>query len=179
MTTSLRNLLRSFTGRQVAGASRRPAPKTRLQVESLEERAVPNAYNIANTCFELGQQAGPNQLATLYITNENLKTGSFTGYVNDYVGGQDIHIPVTGLIGGPGQVGSPQQETISFQGSVRLGTSTEGVSFNGIVTQPGSLPGGTFMAGNLDQFFSTLSIRGAHRSDVDTAAAGWGQPIPS
>lgn len=172
MKRLLRNLVCSLTGSASARNSTRRST-TRLQIEGLEDRLVPTTVNLSNNLFEL--QGPKNQVGTLYITTENAQ-GQFTGYFEEVQGSAEVMIPVTGSVG-PTRPGKPANVmNLSFQGSVKNGATTDGVSFTGVLTQPGQVEGGV-LGGMLDETFSTTDfLHGVHRSSTDVYVTSMIQP---
>jgi hypothetical protein len=72
MTLSLRNLFGGRRGGRAPRTRARPPGTTRLNVEALEERAVPAVMNLKGYTFFL-----PG--ATLHVTSENVANGVFAG----------------------------------------------------------------------------------------------------
>jgi hypothetical protein len=122
-----RNLFKGANGRAAARTSPRPSLKTRLQVERLEGREVPTA-NIAFYNFPI-YNAAHVKTGDLYVSNENLSTGQFSGTFEDFSRG--LNIAVTGQLK---YVGSGW-DTMTFQGSGGTFFNHESVNFNGWVTE--------------------------------------------
>jgi hypothetical protein len=116
MNLSLRNLFRTRSGRAPARTSPRSARTTRLEVEALEERAVPT-MNLKGYVF-------PMPGATLSVSNEIGNT--FWGTFADATSG--INVPVTGQLA---PLGPPQLDAMHFGGMAQKGLETEQVVFNG------------------------------------------------
>jgi hypothetical protein len=116
MNLSLRNLFRTRTGRAAAPPSRRPDQTTRLEVEALEERAVPT-ISLKGYLFPM-----PN--ATLTVSNQIGST--FWGTFHDATSG--FNVPVSGQLA---PLGPPKLDAIHFGGAVSVGFEAEQVVFNG------------------------------------------------
>jgi hypothetical protein len=101
MKPSLSNRFRNLTGRAAARTSARPRPKARLQVESLEERAVPSA-----TSALLGSSANPvtegqSVTFTATVLGGDFPAGANGGVVTFYDGANALGMaPVTPAAGG-------------------------------------------------------------------------------
>jgi hypothetical protein len=93
MKLTLRNLLGRCTGTRPARPRPRLGGADRLNVERLEEREVPAAFNILPYHFTM-----PG-VGSFHATSENLLTGSFQGSftdfksgITDHVSGQLVHL---------------------------------------------------------------------------------------
>jgi hypothetical protein len=115
MKWSLCNLFRNSTSRAAAPIAGCSARTTRLEVESLEDRAVPT-MNLTGYSFSM-------PAASLYVSQE-IGT-QFWGSFFDAKSG--IAIPVTGQLNPIGN----QLDAMSFHGSGMKGLESEQVVFNG------------------------------------------------
>jgi hypothetical protein len=146
MKQFLGNLFRSLTGRSRSCPAARPTRRIHLQVEALEERAVPHAnLNLLGYWLE----AGPGVLVghpdgVLIVTSENYNTGQFTGLYRDFahplvtpVSVAPKGMPVTGQLSPPNLFG---WDPMSFKGSLKYGhkltSPASGVSFQGYANEP-------------------------------------------
>src|SRR5208282_3182963 len=180
MKCFLRNLFRSLTGSAAVRPAARQTARTRLQVEHLEQRAVPTAVNLINTSLALAPVAGGNTMATLTVYTENLATGKFSGNLHEVVDGQTYNISVSGVVGqAPAPNPKSNEEALTFQGSQGL----QGVSFTGDVTVPDQMHAGTLAAGYLDQVFTSYERVGRFivpvHTAIDTYVDGWVQETPT
>jgi hypothetical protein len=142
MALSLNNLFRRLYGSTPAPRRPRRRCTTGLNVESLEERAVPATFAVvANHYYNFGAQG------TLYVTSEDMKTGKISGYL-EYPTGQStpssfgaassfVNLSVTGQVGKLKQNGS----TIAFE--TPSAPWLEGAKFQGSVANDGSTMKGT------------------------------------
>ena len=117
MTRSLRNLFTSLCGKGAVRNSARPAQKIRLQVEALEERAVPTA-NLVNCNIPIYKSE------VLHVATENLSTGAFAGTF----AGMAVTGKLTSLNNG--------WDSMTFQGSGPLKNyGGESVAFSGKIVE--------------------------------------------
>jgi hypothetical protein len=118
MMRFLRNWFCNPRGRAAATPSARRHWTVCLQVETLEERAVPAVMNLTGYNFAL-----PG--ATLHITSENVATGTFHGVLLDF--NSAINVPVNGNLAPLAN----HWDTMDFHGFGVKGFEMETIQFNG------------------------------------------------
>jgi hypothetical protein len=152
MKLSLWNLFGRRAGRSARNVSRR-ARTVRLQVESLEERAVPTA-NLANVDFPIFMGTVPGgPVGMLHIKSENLSTGQFNGVFQDFT--RNYLVPINGQVK---QI-SAVSDSMTFQGTAtRIYTdgifTSDSIYFNGQVSEANDLT--HVMVGKVQQEFFGL-----------------------
>jgi hypothetical protein len=138
MKLSLSNVFRRLCGCAQAPSLPRPRRTTNLNVESLEERAVPAGLApVVNHYYNFGALKNYGSLGTLYVTSENMQTGAISGYfecqTNQNGPNTFSDLPITGVLSKPVGSSSPitfhspsngLHSQVSFQGSVANDAST-------------------------------------------------------
>ena len=172
MKLSLAKLLKCFGVRGAGRCSSRP--RVRLQVEQLEERAVPAVY-LPNYYFNLPGVGSFHATSEPAVSPYNV-VSQFSGTFFDARSG--INIPVSCKILG---FGSLPLNFMSFQGSAYKGLELESVGFLGILNEGQQLdiiiP--PTMQGSLTENYTWLTSVNPQNDPhqmVNTNVAGIGQP---